>query len=319
MKPKILFVDDEERVLKAMQRLFARDCEVEVANNGYDALELQRSHDFDVIVCDQLMPEMTGVEVLRATRKQSPRTIRILLTGQADLVAAIQAVNEGEIYRYINKPWDNQELITTVLEAARLSRIPPAPPAEEKPLESSIPHHILLVDQDAELAGMVDAVIPDKVTLHTVDSPERALEMVGQQEIATVIIDTAMGGDATTQLVFDLHQKYPQIIIIVVTYRADISHLVELINSGRIYRFLPKPVRLSILQPNIASALAKYERITQMAEQHAKMEAESAASENDEAQTDTHARATNSAGPNKHGNNRWRGRLSGWIERLRAR
>lgn len=305
MKPKILFVDDEQRVLKAMERLFMRDCEVHTADNGYDALELQRSHDFDVIVCDQLMPEMTGVEVLRATRKQSPRTIRILLTGQADLVAAIQAVNEGEIYRYINKPWDNQELITTVLEAARLSHIPPAPPAEEAPLAPTASHHILLVDKDAELANMVRTALPDKITMHTADTPDGAMEIVANNEIAAAIIDTAMGGDAATQLVFNLHNKYPQVVIIVVTFRADISHLVELINSGRIYRFLPKPVKVSILQPNIASALAKYERLTQMAEKQAQKE------------TAAVMPAGNAVPKEDHSG--WKEKFVGWLERLRAR
>lgn len=312
MKPKILFVDDEERVLKAMQRLFSRDCDVEIANNGYDALDLQRKNDFDVIVCDQLMPEMTGVEVLRATRKLSPRTIRILLTGQADLVAAIQAVNEGEIYRYINKPWDNQELITTVLEAARLSKIPPAPTAEIEETEPTAAHQLLLVDKDDELAGMVRSVIPDKVTLKFADTPDRAMKIVAENDIAVAIVDTAMGGDAATQLVFELHKEFPQVVIIVVTYRADISHLVELINSGRIYRFLPKPVKVSILQPNIASALAKYERITAMAQKQAEAEV-----------SQTTAHADGDAIPEhefeEQDTTKWKGRLFGWLERLRAR
>ncbi|GAB4199432.1 MAG: response regulator [Wenzhouxiangellaceae bacterium] len=268
MKPKILFVDDEQRVLNAMQRLFSRDCEVHTADNGYDALELLRENDFDVIVCDQLMPEMTGVEVLRATREQSPRTIRILLTGHADLVAAIQAVNEGEIYRYINKPWENQDLITTVLEAARLSQQPQPEPVIGEPEEKAdyTGEDILLVDKDDELAEMVGKVIPDKVRLHIATEPGKALEMVAEHPVAVAIVDTAMGGEAATQLVFQLHEQFPRVVIIVVTFRADIAHLVELINSGRIYRFLPKPVRVSILQPNIASALAKYQRVSALDE-----------------------------------------------------
>lgn len=312
MKPKVLFVDDEQRVLTAMQRLFQRDCEITVTNSGYTALELLRDNDIDVIVCDQLMPEITGVEVLRACREVSPRTIRILLTGHADLDAAIQSVNEGEIFRYINKPWNNQDLITTVLEAARKSQEPrppepiTPPPASEKP---AVTTGLLLVDQDAELAEMVASVIHEDIELFPAESPGQALTLVAENDIGVAIVDTALGGEKATELVFQLHEKYPDIVIIIITYRADITHLVELINSGRIYRFLPKPVRVSILQPNIASAMAKYAR---------NLKAHEARTKRAEA-TQSPATAKQQEHEEQPDSRSWINKLVGWVQQRLGR
>jgi serine/threonine-protein kinase len=74
-----------------------------------------------VIVSDQRMPGMTGVELLRQSRDISPRSVRILLTGYSDLASIVGSINDGEIYRFISKPWDNQELATTIGEAATIA------------------------------------------------------------------------------------------------------------------------------------------------------------------------------------------------------
>ncbi len=121
-KAKVLFLDDEPRILVAMKALFRNSYEVFTANKGEDALEILREQDIDVIVSDQRMPEMTGVEFLRTARTLRPRAIRILLTGYSDLNAILGAINEGEIFRYINKPWSNNDLRQTIADAATASR-----------------------------------------------------------------------------------------------------------------------------------------------------------------------------------------------------
>lgn len=113
---RILFVDDEENILRALKRLFMdEDCEVFTASSGADALKiLQENKDICVIVSDQRMPEMTGVDFLEKSRKISPQSIRILLTGYADINAAVDAINRGGTYRYITKPWKDEDLLQTV-------------------------------------------------------------------------------------------------------------------------------------------------------------------------------------------------------------
>jgi putative nucleotidyltransferase with HDIG domain len=124
-KGKLLFVDDEENILRSLQRLFM-DEEVEVftASSGAQGLEiLAREAGIGVIVSDQRMPEMTGVDFLEKSKAISPQSIRILLTGYADVNAAIDAINRGGTFRYLNKPWNDDELVQTVKGALHMYRL----------------------------------------------------------------------------------------------------------------------------------------------------------------------------------------------------
>lgn len=122
---KILFVDDEENILHSLQRLFM-DEEVEVftASSGAEGLEiLARETGVGVIVSDQRMPEMTGVDFLEKSKAVSPQSIRMLLTGYADVNAAIDAINRGGAFRYLNKPWNDEELVQAVMGALQMYRL----------------------------------------------------------------------------------------------------------------------------------------------------------------------------------------------------
>jgi len=110
MRGTVLFVDDERRVLTSMRAMFRRDYEVLLANSGAEALDLLRDHEVDVIVSDQRMPGMTGVEVLKAVKRLAPNAMRILLTGYADLKAIEASINEGEVFRYLTKPCPSEQL-----------------------------------------------------------------------------------------------------------------------------------------------------------------------------------------------------------------
>lgn len=119
---KILLVDDEENITKSLRRLLMEvdQYEVFVAQSGEEGLEIVASEqDIGVIISDQRMPNMTGVEFLSQVRKIAPDAIRILLTGYADIEASIGAINQGAVFRYLTKPWENEELLGVVAEAAR--------------------------------------------------------------------------------------------------------------------------------------------------------------------------------------------------------
>ena len=116
-KPVILCVDDEVSILKSLQRLFIQhDASLLLADSGEKALELMQRHKVNVIISDMRMPGMTGAEFLAQAAKAQPDAYRILMTGYADLASTISAINIGRIHRYVQKPWDNQELIKTVDE-----------------------------------------------------------------------------------------------------------------------------------------------------------------------------------------------------------
>jgi signal transduction histidine kinase len=113
----ILVVDDEIDNLDLLKRTFRREYNVHTANSAMEALKLLENREFAVIVSDQRMPEMTGVELLQRAREKYPLTIRILLTGYTDINALVDAINMGHVYRYVTKPWSREEIVMTVKRA----------------------------------------------------------------------------------------------------------------------------------------------------------------------------------------------------------
>ena len=110
-KPKLLVVDDEPDNLDLLYRTFRRDFQVSKAESGIHALEiLEQEGEFAVIISDQRMPEMKGTEFLKKTLPQFPDTVRIILTGFTDIEDLVEAINSGQVYKYITKPWDPHEL-----------------------------------------------------------------------------------------------------------------------------------------------------------------------------------------------------------------
>lgn len=117
---KILFVDDEKNVLDVMKRQLRKSFDVETADSGQKAISILNSvGPFAVIVSDLRMPEMDGIELLTQVRKDFPHVIRVMLSGNADLDTAIEAVNNGQIFRFLTKPCSINTLVTTLNLAIR--------------------------------------------------------------------------------------------------------------------------------------------------------------------------------------------------------
>jgi DNA-binding NtrC family response regulator len=111
----VLAVDDEENILRALRRSLSREgFKVITFNQPLEALEALKAIQPDVVLSDHLMPEMTGLEFLKIVRNRAPDTCRIMLTGHAEMQTAIDAINQGEIYRFLLKPWDDAELAVTL-------------------------------------------------------------------------------------------------------------------------------------------------------------------------------------------------------------
>lgn len=116
----LLLVDDEPHILAALKRLFRRDgYQVLTAGSGHEGLALLRQHAVDVIVSDQRMPVMCGVDFLRQAKALCPHTVRMTLSGYTDLQSIIDAVNEGAVYKFLTKPWDDDRLREHVALAFR--------------------------------------------------------------------------------------------------------------------------------------------------------------------------------------------------------
>ena len=114
MSYKILIVDDEPANLRTLARLFREDYEILTAASGAEALALLGHHEVALLITDQRMPGMTGIELLKKTVTLRPRMVRIILTGYTDVDALVEAINCGHVYRYVAKPWNNDDLRLTV-------------------------------------------------------------------------------------------------------------------------------------------------------------------------------------------------------------
>jgi DNA-binding NtrC family response regulator len=112
---RVLIVDDDELVLSTLQDQLSAKFDVTASKSGAEALEMLSREDFDVIVCDQMMPNMTGDELLAEVYKHWPNVERVLITGYSDLASVGRAVNNGKISYFIKKPWDVRHLLEVVL------------------------------------------------------------------------------------------------------------------------------------------------------------------------------------------------------------
>lgn len=114
----LLLVDDEENILASLRRLLRRDgYRILTAGGGAEGLEIIANNEVDVIISDQRMPNMTGTEFLRKVKVQRPDTVRIVLSGYTELQSITDAINEGAIYKFLTKPWDDEQLRANVAEA----------------------------------------------------------------------------------------------------------------------------------------------------------------------------------------------------------
>jgi DNA-binding NtrC family response regulator len=117
MTYKIMIVDDEPANLRLLERLFRQDYTVITAGSGEEALGLLEQHDTALLITDQRMPNMSGLELLEQTAELRPHMVRMILTGYMDVGTLVEALNSGLVYRYLTKPWSNEDLRLTVARA----------------------------------------------------------------------------------------------------------------------------------------------------------------------------------------------------------
>jgi len=116
-KIRILYVDDEENNLQAFKANFRREFKIFLAIDAKEGREILENEEMDIIITDQRMPEESGVEFLESIIPLYPQPIRILLTGYTDIQAVIDAINKGQVYHYLTKPWEEDYLRTVIKNA----------------------------------------------------------------------------------------------------------------------------------------------------------------------------------------------------------
>jgi serine/threonine-protein kinase len=262
-KARVLFVDDEERILNALRTLFRSQYHVFTAENGALALEFAKRFGIHVVVSDQRMPGMTGVELLRQVKEISPNSVRMLLTGYSDLAAIVGSINEGEVFRFVKKPWDNAEMQKTLADAVaiamELAAAPPAPPEPLKKLDASI----LVIDTSDALAEGLKSVMGGVAPIRLVATAVDAVKALETEEVAAIVADLSAGQDGLVTLFKILKAEHPEILSILVTEASDSELVIELINQAQIFRFLNKPIQVRQLRSHVEAALAKYRAFKQ--------------------------------------------------------
>jgi CheY-like chemotaxis protein len=174
----ILVVDDEPDVLDSLNDVLRRHYRVLRAASGSEALDLLRQQEVHIIITDQRMPEMSGAALLTQARRLQPDAIRILFTAYADIQAVINAVNEGKIYHYIRKPWEIEELVAILKQAAEHYELR----SERKRLLVELQEKNTQLDQaNAKLQGLTDQLLKANAAL--LNSLSKDKQQLGQYRL----------------------------------------------------------------------------------------------------------------------------------------
>ncbi|MGF1528918.1 MAG: response regulator [Candidatus Competibacterales bacterium] len=289
VKPTVLFVDDERHVTLSLRVLFRNQYRVLTANSGREALEILRREPVQVLVSDQRMPAMTGAELLSQARQVSPTTMRLLLTGFSDLSAIISSINDGEVFRFINKPWDNDELRAIIDQAMAIAletEVPPgpavdegevqdpaaavssqvatpaAPPLAKEPSPAADPaFHVLGIDDDPTVAQRLQQALGFAAWVEQRADLDGALHVLEEVPVAVVVADIAVNGGDVTDFVKLLKAEHPLVMTIVHTAAMDSEEAIGLINQGQIFRYLYKPASDAVLTSSVVQGFQFYQRL----------------------------------------------------------
>jgi serine/threonine-protein kinase len=259
---RVLFVAGDERILTALRSLFGREYDVVTAADGEQALAAMQGRVFDVVVSDERMPTMTGVELLQRMRELAPDTVRILLAGRSDLAATAAAINDGEIFRFVRKPWNDSGLAAILAEAVTLASALSAVRSDPAPV-LVVDGTLLVVESEPDLIRAVRSLCARRQKVLYAPSADDALDLMVDEEVAALLVDIDGHPAQMTTMLKLLKQEQPQILAIVATGASDPERLIELINQAQIHRLLHKPPDLQLLKQHIESAMTRHRALRQ--------------------------------------------------------
>ena len=271
-KPKIAFIDDEPRILRSLKMHFRQSHDVFTTTDAAELMAYVSHHDVQVVISDQRMPDKQGTEVLRDIKEKSPNTIRILLTGYADLNAVIDSVNEGEIYRYITKPWQNDELkdvINKATEIAQQTQDIAASVFGDTALSHSAysnaagKRHLLVLDDDEHVYQQIKSHFKGAYTVSWANTLEQAASLLQKKRFGVTIADATLNEENITPVVYALKNIQPDLMVLMLTEFKDAHMVIDLINKGQVYRCLPRPTNFSMMSISLDRAFDHHERLLQ--------------------------------------------------------
>lgn len=271
-KPKIAFIDDEPRILRSLKMHFRQSHDVFITTDASELMKYVSEHDVQVVISDQRMPDKQGTEVLRDIKAASPNTLRILLTGYADLNAVIDSVNEGEIYRYITKPWQNDELKQIVNKATEIAQ--QTQEITQHTMQGNDTQHcvggrtgsnrnILVLDDDESVYQQIKSHVKSAYNVSWASNLEQAAKLLQKKRFGVTITDSTLNKENITPIVYALKNIQPDLMVLMLTEFKDAHMVIDLINKGQVYRCLPRPTNFSIMSISLDRAFDHHERLVQ--------------------------------------------------------
>jgi len=201
----ILYVDDEEQNLVSFKAAFRRFYTIYLANNGEEGLQFLKTKEIHLIITDQRMPEMTGVEFLERILEDYPDPVRMILTGFSDIDAIANAINSGRVFRYISKPWNQDELKMTIENAKQLYELQ----QKNKLLLSDLQH---TVNEQEKTLKLFMKYVPEPVVNKALNAKGGSIFKGESRKIAVLFCDlrgfTSLSEEMTPIEVVDFLNKY---------------------------------------------------------------------------------------------------------------
>lgn len=262
----ILLVDDEPLILSSMRDLLEVDYAVHTAESGQKALEILSKFPIKVIISDERMPMMRGHQLLKRAKQVSPNTIRILLTGYADLESVMNSVNAGEIFRYLNKPCRNDVLLNVVRLSVqiydRLSSLKPTATAaasknEVKPDLSTPKYDVLFVGFTPDEIARLQLRLSKHFTIRTAATVVEALKLIGDVPPAVIVSELKLDDYEGIDFLQAVIRENPQLIIIVLTDTVDVGLITKAVNELNVFRYLPKSATQDEIERALMDAAAR--------------------------------------------------------------
>ncbi|KAA0935013.1 response regulator [Psychrobacter sp. ANT_H59] len=268
-KPKIAFIDDEPRILRSLKMHFRQSHDVFITTDATELMEYVSQNEVQVVISDQRMPDKQGTEVLSDIKAASPNTIRILLTGYADLNAVMDSVNEGEIYRYITKPWQNDELKKIVNKATEIAQQTQEITQntmqgnDTQQVSGGSNRNILVLDDDESVYQQIKSHFKSAYTVSWASNLEQAAKLLQKKRFGVTITDSTLNKENITPIVYALKNIQPDLMVLMLTEFKDAHMVIDLINKGQVYRCLPRPTNFSIMSISLDRAFDHHERLVQ--------------------------------------------------------
>ncbi|MGL4234328.1 MAG: response regulator, partial [Casimicrobium sp.] len=208
-------------------------------------------------------------DLLSKVRELSPNTMRILLTGYSDLAAIVGSVNDGEVFRFISKPWDQEDIKKTLADATEIALktwrnskgVVSYTQEVVAPSASKTTQEMLILDDSEMDRHWISKLFETNYRVHGASNINDALHILEKNPVGVIVAEASVGGEDTGTLLKVLKQQYPVITTVMLTNNADADHVIKLINQAQIYRFATKPVKRASLELAVNSAMKHHERL----------------------------------------------------------